>query len=304
MIDKTFIDIPQNASLEEKIAMLKHNNHVASNIRGEMATTKVYAKPVALKEDKKCGETSDLNKSQDSVIDEIYNKISLLSCTSKEELLTSMKNILSDTSNSIDLFDKLKLKLYEEIVLYVNLSYKENDAIKDIRDIIASLRLKIELLNNIEEQKEIKEISLEHNELLFLETNSLNVIALESIRKNIPIEYYNEFKILLENILNGTFKNLKRLKNGLYEVKAFKVRILFVVLKKGHYLILDAFMKKEDTSAYYKSLVDNRLSQYLNSKDYYLSCLDSEESILKHKNYLVNILDMLSLNNNEMGQRL
>lgn len=296
-MNKTFVEIPENVSLEDKIAMLKQNNLVASEIRGEMIISKKIITPIFRGEYEKNSSVNTTLKGKDIKVDKVYNEIALLPSDNCDELLNSMREILLGLDNYTELFDELKVRLYEEIVLYANLAFKDREAIKDIREIIDSLRLKLSLLDSIEEQKEKSEISLENNKLLFLETNALNIVLLESIRKNIPIEYYKKFKSLLESIANGSFKNFKRLRNGLYEVKLLEVRILFGILKKGHYLILDAFMKKEDTSAYYKSLISNRLNQYLKFKSYYLQGLDNEEFLLKHEEYLANIMDLLNLKN-------
>ena len=253
-----FFDIPNDISLEEKVALLERNGLVAKNLREEIkqmkSETPFYS--TTLEKREKRGE-SKTSLEENEKLQLIYSKICLLSSFDRNDLLIKIKEcILMENYPITSCIDYLKIKLYQDIVTYASLALEPDGDILGAKEQIADLRLKLELLDEMEEKEEIAQISTEHNQLFFLESQAGNVVALESLRKNIPMEYYDDFKRLFQSIEDGSLKGIKRLRNGLYEVKDFKIRILFGFLQKGKYLVLDAFMKKEDTSEYYKSLID------------------------------------------------
>ncbi len=297
-----FIVIPENINLEEKIALLKQNGEKAAELRKEIQQIQTNSLPIKVEEISSSftSVSNDDIQGKDESLQSIYFKICFLENLDREELIVKMREILKDNF-SLSKINQLKIMLYQDIVEYANLALGEQNNIPDVKKSILDLRLKLELLDEMEEKEEIAQISGENNQLFFLESTMGNVVVLESIRKNIPLEYYDSFKELFDSILNGTFKGFKILKGGLYEVKDFKIRVLFGILEKGKYLILDAFMKKEDTSEYYKSLINNRLAQYIKVKQYYLEHINEDTFIAQHDEYLKSVLTLLD-RKNELGE--
>lgn len=303
-MNEPFIVIPKGISLEEKVQLLKQNSEKASEIRGEiqqMKTASIPFKSALTKSEKINGNNQDLYQI-DEKLEDIYSKICFLEGLNREDLMKKMKDVLKDYY-SISSINRLKLKLYQDIILYAKLALEEHTDIDDIKAFILDLRVKLELLDEMEDKEEIAQISGDENQLFFLESKVGNVVALESLTKNIPLEYYDGFKTLFDSILNGSFKGFKKLRNGLYEVKDFKIRVLFGILEKGKYLILDAFMKKEDTSEYYKSLINNRLAQYIRTKSYYLEQIQDEDVVAKHKQYLEMVFSLFDKKNEIEGMK-
>lgn len=189
--------------------------------------------------------------------------------------------------------------LYKEYVIYSKmlLQTSTKSELAELQILINAITSKIELLDELEELEEEKELTepiTENNNLFFLLSDSGNVIALESLRKNVPREYYPVFKELLLGLKEGKAKGLKRLaRYGYLELKNFKIRVIFDKLSTGNYIILDCFMKKVDTGVSYRNNLANRYNQYQNKKNLYLDQITNPEFIKKHESYLAEILTLL-----------
>lgn len=199
------------------------------------------------------------------------------------------------------LINKLKLMLYKEYVIYSKmlLQASTKSELAELQILINAITSKIELLDELEELEEEKELTepiTENNNLFFLLSDSGNVIALESLRKNVPREYYPVFKEILLGLKEGKAKGLKRLAGyGHLELKVNGpgIRIIFDKLSDNNYIILDCFMKKVDTGVSYRNNLANRYNQYQSKKNLYLDQITNPEFIKKHESYLAEILTLL-----------
>ena len=150
-MNNEFVLIPNSASLDEKIALLKQNNSVAANIRAEInqstSNNPCFKK---LKGDEETKSRTTLTSPKDNDVENLYNQIIFLNYESEEELLLYIKKILFNVENYYSLLDKLKIKLYQDIVAYTSLASEQSSELEEIRKSIVDLRLKIKALTELE----------------------------------------------------------------------------------------------------------------------------------------------------------
>ncbi len=298
MLYEDYFKTPKsNASINEKLALIKANYRTARELEAKIKTQNITKQTPDLAEEYIIPEYDSPNKSPkiNSKLIKTANELSLLdtSTYSDEELMAKLKEYLKclEFSNW-----ELRLKLYEEIVSYQEMfiEAQSKEDLIELKTGIKELYRKINLLKDLEEEQELLETASSNNNIFFLMSSRGNIYFLENIRKSVPKEYYNVFLILLESIKNGKFIGLKKLNDlSYFEVKLFKVRITFAKLSNNSYIIIDGFMKKEYTSNYYKSMLANKNKQYLEMKDKYLNSISKEEFITIHNNYYNDIIDYL-----------
>lgn len=296
-------------TLAQKIELIKFNVNAAANLASQIKagggvtlqpTSNITVPSLEQSEIK----NNKSEESSDKEVEKLYNKISLLDITnlSEEEIMNRIKSIIGNNPTSF-LINKLKLMLYKEYVIYSKmlLQASTKSELAELQILINAITSKIELLDELEELEEEKELTepiTENNNLFFLLSDSGNVIALESLRKNVPREYYPVFKELLLSLKEGRTKKVKMLsQKGYLELKVKAngpgIRIIFDKLSDNNYVILDCFMKKFDTSILYRNTLINRSNQYQNKKNLYLGQITNLEFIKKHEGYLAEILTLL-----------
>lgn len=309
-----FKDIGQNLTLEEKIAIIKDNissaaaltkeikEHKKSNINNSENTPKNYVEVIS-------STNVDSFGSLDQEFKNLYNKISMLDISElkDEEISSKLKKLLGDNTSFINI-SRIKLLLYKEGIIYSKmlLDAKSKEEISELQNLIASLKTKIEFLDEEEEleEEETLEDDNKENNIFFLLSNKDNIIALESLRKNVPKDYYQAFKKLIIGLKTGKLKGMKRLhRQGYFELKDFKIRIIFDKLSDGNYIILDAFMKKFDTSLFYRNILAGRRREYEAKKEMYLSKHTNPEFIKEHEGYLAELIALLDSKTLEEGDR-
>ena len=94
----------------------------------------------------------------------------------------------------------------------------------------------------------------------------------EEIDKNPPKETLKTFKELLESIINGTFKGIKRFTNnqklnGLAEVKQDNARIVFKHLENNIYIIIYMFIKDCRKDKLYQETLQKRAELFSIQKE-------------------------------------
>lgn len=148
------------------------------------------------------------------------------------------------------------------------------------------------LLSEKEEEKE-EENEQVQNKFIFVPNISGSPCVLNEI-KHIDPAYYEKFISLFDSIKTGKFKNFARFTAyDIFEVKDFKVRVLFARLTPDTYALISAFTKKVTTSKGYTELVNLRAANYFNSVDSLKANLDNEEFMKIQSDYeqeLYNIL--------------
>lgn len=138
------------------------------------------------------------------------------------------------------------------------------------------------------EEQEIKEEAV-RNKLIFVPSASGTPIVLNEL-KRIDSSYYEDFLGLFDSIRNGSFKNFARLTAnnsgyGVFEVKDFKIRVLFARLGPAEYAVISAFTKKVQTSKGYNELVTLRVNDYQRVEQALKANLDNEEFLKIHADY-------------------
>ncbi len=308
MLYNEYFTEPQiNATLEEKLALIKSNYKKARELESKInliISEKNSFNPVVTNTnpEKIIPKVAKIN----TKLNEVANEFSLFNIRtlSDEEVMNKLKEYLKclEFSNW-----ELRLKLYEEIVSYEEILLEANteEDIMELKATIAELSRKINLLKDLEEEQELLNDSATNNNIFFLTSLNENIYFLESLRKSVPKEFYPDFLTLLEGIKYGKFPGLKKLNSlSYFEVKLFKIRITFARLSANNYLIIDGFMKKEDTSSYYKNMLANKNNQFLAVKDKYLTLISQPEFVNTHRNYYNDIIDFLNTKDKDLEEKL
>lgn len=188
-------------------------------------------------------------------------------------LLRLMVEILKQSSEICEIISEESLQPEELIVLEKDL--EKNKQKMNI--------LKI-LVTEKEEEKE-QDTEPVQNKFIFVPNISGSPCVLNEI-KHIDPAYYEKFIGLFDSIKTGEFKNFSRLSHtGIFEVKDFKVRVLFARLTPDKYALISAFTKKVTTSKGYTELVNLRAANYFNSVDTLKANLDNEEFMKMQEDY-------------------
>lgn len=310
----------QESTLEEKIEIIRQNLMIALELKNKLNSIKQRRILFNKSTNDEVKVNSDVlqtyyEEDKDLVVRKLYNSISLLNIENlcEEEIISRMENVLKENKSNDAIISKIKLMLYKEYLLCNRMMFEtlDKEELKEMKNLLKSLIIKINLLDEIEEdlaEEDIEELSKQNNNLFFLLSSNGNIVALESLRKNVPEEYYQSFKQLLFDLKFGNLKRRKRMRGKSYsEIKDYKIRITFDKLSEGNYLIIDAFVKKYDTSVYYRQILSLRNSQYLACRDYYLSRMSEEDFISEHELYfdeVVNMLDSKTKGGNSYERRL
>lgn len=295
-----------NASLDDKIEIIKSNNAKSLELQNKLRNlkSKSITIPSVSDTDKVNFYTPSYSiKERDNDVDNLYNLISLLDYNhlSEEEISNELNKFLKNNKASQEDISKVKLMLYKDYLLYSKMMLEDisSEEFKDLEDTLKSLMFNISLLDDLEEEEDLSSDELnesvnQNNNIFFLLSNTGNVIALENLRKSVPREYYPQFKELLLGLKSGKLKGIKKLSHlGYYELKDFKIRITFDKLSDGNFIVIDAFMKKYDTSGYYRRKLDVRTSHYLSLQNYYLSKINDEKFLSEHSKYFDEVLTLL-----------
>lgn len=147
------------------------------------------------------------------------------------------------------------------------------------------------------------------NNIVFLETESGNIYALEDLDNNsVPSEYYEGFSELIHSIEDGTFKNVKYLNGnnnstaGIAEVKGFKRRVIFDRVGYDTYAIIGAFIKKSNKDKSYLDPLKNRIAIYRRNRDNIVKMLNGKEGYLdSQKEILKQIYELLEPSTKKRG---
>ncbi len=168
--------------------------------------------------------------------------------------------------------------------------------IKEIKGILET----IEWIKNLKFSKKETKINKNQpstipNKIVFLRRNNERIEFYENILKDIPRELYNDFKVLLDSIINGTFKGSKAFFEKMYwEVSFRQARILYYQINQTTYLILTGFQKDfmqniqyRQRLAYFDDLLKKQLNAYklLATNPYFL---ETEEQVTQDIYKLLN----------------
>ena len=309
-----------NVNENDLIMVLNHNARCASFTRGEIEKLK---KATASSESK----ISIVSKPEKVIVEKMEEEDKVFE-DKVQKCLDDIKSLEEDVEENIyEMLPSERDYDYEKIILRVILEFKKE--INDINEIVVdeyetmskedleefSKEIKgfqkcIELLKNVlkEEKSEDADDDID-NTIIFIPTTSGNPRLLDDI-KSIPEDSYEEFLELFLSIKDGSFKGDKRFQMnhkliGLREVKGSQLRITYVKLGKNTYGILNAFMKKVDSSHGYRNMLYTRYKDYKNNvRDKIKKKIKDEEFLKVHKDYEIEVFRMLGIENEEQLQKI
>lgn len=306
---KLFIDTDDITNNEELYKAIEKNNSISRNLQIEMkelkniSLTEETEKITIIEED----DEYDEKEEKDIEFEYYYELIKDI----KPGISTDeMKEIISDNlpsknnSNYFNIMGRIKAEIYKEYMEYVKMlpdAEDDEELKKDIVSIIKLEQQKLEMIKEVENEKEVSEDHNIENKIVFLKTNLGNVCAIDEL-KSINNEYYESFIELFDSIKNGTFKGVKRLNtsnekvNSISEVRGFKTRVMFDKIGKNTIVILKAVIKKSNFDRGYKEALEKRVSFYRIKKDHIVENIENEEYMLENLEYEKELYSMLSQN--------
>ncbi len=197
--------------------------------------------------------------------DSYYDVIVLLQ--DKKDVLEALPT--PEYQNFFPLMEGIISRLVEECMEYQTLG---ND--KEALEIIRELQEKIELckseVENVKKQLAddnlVNQATYSKRRLVFAKT-TYGETFLERDLKDIPPEYYGKVLSALDFLEFGEMKSnkekVRQLTNnkkmfGLYEIKEFKIRLIYRVLSNNIVYVMQARMKKDDNALIDQKEVINR----------------------------------------------
>lgn len=242
--------------------------------------------------------------------DSYYSSIVLLQ--DEKDILEALPS--PEFQNFFPLMEGVISKLVAECREFESLG---NDA--DILEEVCSLKKKIELCKKRVESvtKQLKDESIESQaaqskrHLIFAKT-TFGSTFLQRDLKDIPREYYDKVQATLETLeygdLGSNTEKVRQLSNnkklfGLYEIKEFKIRLIYRVLSGDMVYVMQTRMKKDNNS-----MVDQKelISRNKNTNDEFNELKtrvqnpdDRELLIMEHEAIKGDILKELSTSKKE-----
>ncbi len=194
---------------------------------------------------------------------------------------------------------RLSLESIKEIREIKELLKEDNISINERKlcdNLISHEKRKIEYIRKSLLTKEENTLDVEQNNIILVPTLAGNIRIIDDL-EHIPNDYYEGFKELINSIIDGSFKNVKMLKmdtsSPIFEVKAFKIRVVFARLNVNTFALITAFVKKSDTDKLYRESLLSKIKDFCLIEDKLKSnLLDSsfQEMNNSNVNELWNIL--------------
>jgi hypothetical protein len=156
--------------------------------------------------------------------------------------------------------------------------------LEELKSLITVEKRKIKMLGEVLKEKEECIIPAKHhNKIILSPTLNGNIRVLDEL-EHISSEYYPAFKELINSIVDGTFKRVKRFTNnkaltGVCEVKGFKTRVIFSRINEDTYAIISVFVKKTNNDKGYQEYLKSRVAEYKNVADSIKNKVDDESFI-------------------------
>lgn len=210
----------------------------------------IQKKDVVSKESKTT--ESQITYNQD--IKRFVNIIDSFNEVSDFEILNDLieENIFLDTINKL-----IAHYILEQITLK-KLKYEENSEL--FKNEEKRIERIIENLKTLRYTKESDNL-LEQNKIIYLQTDSGNVNFLNDLEK-IDKSYYNSILKAFESIIDGTFKENKRIgKVGegfcspLLQVRVDEIRIFYIKVAPNIYMVIDVIVKNYDKNKKYEEFI-------------------------------------------------
>ena len=321
-----FLDLKSDMPLEEMFSTIRRNCETVSSLQREMNSLD-KAKQVNVVE-KSTTSFSVLNSSseeeveyevtEDTLGEEASYYINLINNVihnGSENTLDDLNSVLPSKINSryhkiMQRIQASYLRDYNEIIsllLCEGDSFSKSEYNEFYKDAI-EIKSLIKTLKEIEYSNVVtKEESVTKNNIVFLTTESGKYYALSDVL-GLDQSNYEGILDLLNSIINGTFKNVKRFDSSndklfsLAEVKSTNKRILFDRLNKDTYVILAIFIKKSQRDKGYHDFLVHRHALYRLKEEDLKRMINDPVYLAQSEEVLSSLLETLSKTSvNKMG---
>ncbi len=271
------------------LEIIMNNNKIANSINNEVEKSNKERFVVNHNEKK--------SKEKYDKIDKGKNKFtidsSLLENSSDIELFLPEKDDVY-FSEKINL---LKCNLYLIIDKYNtmlrNIKNNEDRDIENyILECIKNTEDKLEIVNNYcTEEIELKPV--ENLNILYFKYKGTNLVLKDILDED--IDKYDVYYNLIQSLKEQKFKSIKKLKIGIYELRASEQRLIFDKIDQSTIIIIYLFTKKIFSSKKYRYDIDKRCREYQSVKEEIKTNLKEKretllEEHLKDDELLINIL--------------
>lgn len=301
-----------NINIEKLEELIKSNYTLASNKRNKIELLTKKESSIDKKDslEIKTSTVSNMGTITKEIDTEMEEYISLYNSLdtsfTKEELLA----VLPDLSNKryFDIILRLKAESLREIhELYLLGASLDNNDTEEKEEVLSAIEFhekKMTLLDEINTFEEMVPGEEHKNKLILTPTTGGNIRLIEEMN-HIPFEFYPRFIELLDSIVDGTFKNYKRLTSnteiirGLAEVKGFQVRVVFARVGVDSYALITAFTKKSDSDNGYISTLKKKVADYKSMKDVLIKNLSNQDFIEENDKNVEELYNILNKNNSK-----
>ncbi|MBQ6323504.1 MAG: hypothetical protein IJI22_01590 [Bacilli bacterium] len=303
------IDIT-DISDKDLLGVIETNARKAAATRGQIERLKEQAKQSRFFEEESlstCDEeyiVDEIVDEDDSFEDEVAFYLNLMLDLGEDFTEEELLEILppKNNYNYENIIKRLIVEALKEIKEYTELSLTdetlEEDDLIECKRLIQVARKKISNLEKILNTKEEIVEEVHRNKIVLVPTSYGNIRITNEL-EHIPQEYYPGFLELINSIIDGSFKNVKPLTrdgfNGIYEVKDFKIRVLFARLTHDTYALISAFVKKFDTDKFYSESLDNKYAEYKKMKSKLLKNLNNPDFITQNEENVIELFRVLGV---------
>ena len=317
----------ENLNVEDMIEVTLSNMEVISEMGKELEKLRLSCETSSLGEKgfKKKDEDEikiilDDEEEEDTLLNSVNYYYARIKDVEVDDDLEVFKRELPSnrSSNYYDIIMGIKVLLLKDINDIKTFIQSEKEIIteeeveefnKEVEDIKKKISIidYVVLSNRIETEINNDDNDVKLNKIVFLETTSGNVYALDDLDNNsVPKEFYEGFYELIYSIQDGTFKNVEFMTSGnnktagISIVKGFKKRVIFDRVGYDTYIIIGAFVKKSDKDKSYMEPLKRRTAWYRPNRDKIVDRIKNEEGYLeKQGEILYNLYKLLE----EKGRR-
>lgn len=167
---------------------------------------------------------------------------------------------------------RIKCELRLNIDIYDNFicTTDDEEMIDYLQECKELAQEKLGFILSIEDGKK-EQVVLEKQEkidIFYFSYNGTNLIISDLLKED--TEKYESYLVLLDSILNQTFKGIKKITKkfcSLYQIRCCKQRLVFDYIDKDKIIIIIAFTKKVQMDKKYRETTEERFEKYISEKD-------------------------------------
>ena len=281
-----FVELKSDMPFEDVLETIRENCKVVVGLQREIERLeKAEKEEVVVKPTTVCRAINSQllsNEEKEEYSDDIGEEASYFIDTSvdlsdnPEELRNQLRSLLPPrtSGNYHRIMQRIRLNYIKSYNEYIRLVEEEKSSFtkQDIMMLMNEANhflLAANILKELEYEEVLEsEVQQEPNKIVFMTKGTGRAYIQDDLEKEkLTSEQLEEFAVLLDSIVNGSFTNVKRLAGsdtvrGISEVKGSGKRILFDRMGPNIYVVITGFVKKTDTSMGYREFLNNRLNLY------------------------------------------